>query len=232
MRLETPHASGYFVNTDPVEGPHTVAGARRLWDAFCAATGTNSALKSGDWVLDDPSELSGEFVAGTWTLTADHQGTRDFVRIESNDGVLRFYGSATPLAHHALGKLWESLRSYGYTRFESYGDALRGREKSKPRRSLTGVRGRNAARRAGFEPGQHVHDRVQSRLRLTRSIWVGCSETFGQFRNMMAIGFAVSVFTGTEVLRVAVVAAVVTTLVSAGMITSFEYRSAQTRAGN
>jgi hypothetical protein len=201
MRLDTPSASGYFVGPKFESGPHTLNGAKVLWESLERATGVKAEFKNGNWVLDDPSELSEDFAQGNWALTANYRSTRDYVRIDVKEGLIRFYGSPTSASHQALGKLWEELRDAGYDRYEEYGDALRGRNKSNTRL-------RRTKQHAVVDRQGNRQDSVTRRQRRWQSLSTALVEAFKLFRNMMALLFAASVFIGYRAVQPAVVAAI------------------------
>jgi len=206
MRLEIPHATSFFVHSDAVHDPHTVEGALALWAAFDQATKVTSELKSDDWILEDRSELSEEFVKSTWSLTADLPEFADYVKIETDRGVVRFFGSATTTAHHTLGRLAELLAEAGWERFDDFTNArvASNRRRSRPN-SPTRIGRRNSSRAKSLKERQAT----------VQAAGAAAREGFSLFRNMMVIGFAVSVFVGTEVLRPAVIMVTISSLLYA-----------------
>jgi hypothetical protein len=220
MRLDTPSASGYFVGPKNGSGPHTLIGARALWAILERATGVKTEFKNGNWVLDEPSELSEDFAQGNWALTANYHSTRDYVRIDVKEGLIRFYGSPTSASHQALGKLWEELRDAGYDRYEHYGDALRARNRSNTRL-------RRPKQHAVVDRKANQQDSVdrQRRQRRWQSLSTALAEAFKLFRNMMALLFAASVFIGHRAVQPAVVVAIASSVGVAMMIYVYDNAS-------
>lgn len=222
MRMEIPQACAYFVDHERRHDPHSIAGVTALWQKFEHATTTTGELKSGDWVLEDHAELSEEFVTGTWSLIADFPTLGDYVKVEADNGMIRFYGSATAAAHHALGKLAELLTGEGWHRYDDYSAAVAANTRvRRPRRAGT----------AQLSPrSPHPRRSPQARRDDLQAALTAAREGFASFRNFMVVGFAVSVFTGTEVLQPAVLVAAVSSMLSAAMCFSFERALLRRRA--
>lgn len=227
MRMETPYASGFFVNHGGRQHPHNQADAILLWEALERATGREVELKSGDWVLDDPNELTADFVADVWSLSADFPALGDFVRVEANDGIVRFYGSATPAAHQALSKLWEILQTAGWERFDLYSDARRTRDRVSAKNPV------GVLRRSRSGTGRHRNGEQSTRREIRRQARaVATREGLAVFRNLMAFCFAASVFAGPLLVQSAVAVATTSAFGAAFAVYLIEKDVAEARASH
>jgi hypothetical protein len=157
--------------------------------------------------------MSEEFVRNTWSLTADLPEFADFVKIETDRGIIRFYGSATTNAHMTLGRLAEQLAGSGWKRFDNHTDARMAKNRRLLRQHAHSKYTINSA--AG-----NVH--LYRRRSTLHAANTAVRESFGIFRNLMVLGFAASVFIGTEALQPTVIAGTIGSLFCAAVIFTFE----------
>lgn len=123
MRVETPAASGFYISTRRTRPFHDVSFVSELWGKLAELAGQVVELKSGDWVLEDVSELTSELIAGNWTLHVRFNGTYNYLTVGSIAGVLELSGARSADTHQIAAQIKQYLTSQGYVSKDRFIDA-------------------------------------------------------------------------------------------------------------